>query len=98
MGLQHNGRLVFLTVDLRHEPELPRRFVTMPAHKMGSFGRDDHLVIAGYGLIWRVLYPRELLQLVLGYGEIFQYCVGGVGFSYKGLYVVFWMSCRQKHE
>ena len=62
MGLQHNGRLVFLTVDLRDEAELPRRIVRMPAHKVKSFGRDDHLVIAGYGLVWRVLYPRELLQ------------------------------------
>ena len=62
MGLQHNGRLVFLTVDLRDEPELHRRIVTMPAHKVKSFGRDDHLVIVDFGWIWRVLYPRELLQ------------------------------------
>ena len=63
MGLQHNGRLVFLTVDLRDEAELPRKIVTMPAHKVKSFGRDDRLVIAGYGLIWRVLYPQGAVAI-----------------------------------
>ena len=63
MGLQHNGRLVFLTVDLRDEAEFPRRIVTMPAHNVKSFGRDDPLVIAGYGLIWRVLYPQGAVAI-----------------------------------
>ena len=62
MGLQHNGRSVFLTVDLQHEVDYPRRIITMPAHKKKSIGRDDHLVIADYELIWRVLYPREQLR------------------------------------
>ena len=85
MGLQHNGRLVFSTVDLRDEAEVLRRIVTMPAHKVKSIGSNDHLVIADYGSVWRVLYPREQLQQVLGYGQVFQYCVGGLGYLSKSL-------------
>ena len=48
MGLQHNGRSMFSTVDLWDKPELSRRIVTMPAQRMKSIGRDDHLVIADY--------------------------------------------------